>query len=146
MKVNPIPEGYHTITPYLVVSDADKLMTFLKAAFNASGTACGQNAAGQTLHAEMKIGNSMVMIGRVKESSQASTSMLYLYVNDTDKLYQQAMAAGAISLMEPADQFYGDRNAGIQDPCGNQWWIATRVENLTPEELAERSKAYQTQA
>ena len=140
MKVNPIPEGYHTITPYLVVKNVDEIMSFLKKAFGAVGTVCHSDDQGAA-HCEMKVGNSMVMIGRAKDESQITKSMLYLYVENTDEWYKKAVSAGAVSILEPMDQFYGDRNAGVEDPNGNQWWLATRIEELTPEELKKRSEA-----
>jgi uncharacterized glyoxalase superfamily protein PhnB len=72
-------------------------------------------------------------------------SAMYLYVGDVDSVYQRALRAGAISMMEPANQFYGDRSAGVQDLCGNQWWIATHVEDVSPEELAKRAAAFMKQ-
>lgn len=137
--VKAIPEGYHTITPYLVADDADKLIEFLKNAFNADINECMRGGDGKICHAELKIGDSKLMVGG-KPGQPMSSAMLYLYVEDTDALYHQAIAAGGKSILEPMDQFYGDRNSGVQDPCGNQWWIATHVEDLSIEELEKRAK------
>jgi PhnB protein len=81
------------------------------------------------------------MIGESPNETQTSTAMLYLYVEDVDSTYQRALRAGATPLMEPADQFYGDRNGGVLDPCGNKWWIATHKEDVSPDELAKRAAA-----
>lgn len=142
MAVNPIPEGYHTVTPYIVVDDVDRLIDFLQAAFDAREKERIPTQAGPTGHAEVVIGDSHVMMGRTGEEIPALPCMLYVYVPDTDATYARALAAGASSLQEPADMFYGDRNASVKDPTGNLWTIATRQENLTPEELAERAKKH----
>lgn len=142
MSVKPIPAGYHTVTPYLLASDARKLLDFLKAAFGAVSTEFISDSDGSVAHAEVKIGDSIVMVGG-KKNAPLTTSMFYLYVEDTDAVYQQALAAGATSLMEPQNKFYGDRNAAVQDPFGNQWWIATHVEDVSPKELEKRMKAQQ---
>ena len=141
MRVNPIPKGYHTVTPYLLTEDADQLIDFLKAAFGASTTECVCDKQGRTMHGEVKIGDSIIMVGGKKDAPMSS-AMLYLYVEDTDATYQQALVAGGISIMEPTDQFYGDRNAGIQDPCGNKWWIATHIEDVPQKELEKRAQNY----
>jgi uncharacterized glyoxalase superfamily protein PhnB len=141
MAVKPIPDGYHTVTPYLTVADAAGQIEFVKQAFNAGVTELIEGKDGGVMHAEVRIGDSIVMIGQASEPAQASPAKLYLYVEETDALYHQAMKAGATSLMEPANQFYGDRNAGVSDPNGNQWWIATHVEDVAPEELQRRAAA-----
>ena len=142
MTVNPIPEGYHTVTPYLVVDDVDRLIDFLRAAFDAVEKERVPGKDGRTGHAEVILGDSYVMMGRAQPEFPATPCMLYVYVPDTDATYARALAAGATSLQEPADMFYGDRNATVKDPTGITWGIATRQENLTPEELAERAKEH----
>jgi len=139
MPVKPVPEGYHTVTPYLTVADLPALLEYVQAAFGATLAEQTADAEGKIRHAEFIIGDSRVMAGQARAEWPARPAALYLYVPDTDATYQAAMRAGGTSLMEPADQFYGDRNAGVQDPQGNYWWIATRFEDLTPEELARRS-------
>ncbi len=141
MTVKPIPDGYHTITPYLVVDGAQKCIDFLTKAFQAKVLHCMNTPDGLIKHAEVQIGDSRVMIADGRgEEFQAKTTMLYLYVTDTDATYKQAMAAGGISIMEPADQFYGDRNAGVQDPVGNAWWIGTHIKDVPEEEMARLAK------
>jgi uncharacterized glyoxalase superfamily protein PhnB len=141
MAVKPIPDGYHSVTPYLAVEGAAKLMEFLKRAFDAVEVECMRRPDGSIHHAEMKIGDSIVMLGDAGGPWKPRPSTLYMYVNDTDATYRRALEAGATSLMEPATQFYGDRNGGVQDPTGNFWWIATHVEDVSPEELRRRAEA-----
>jgi len=139
MAVNPIPEGYHTITPFLVVKDARRLIEFMKNAFDAEVNHISEND-GVVMHGEVKIGNSMLMLAEENVNAPASSTGLYLYVTDTDAMYKKAIVAGGVSIMEPADQFYGDRNAGVKDFAGNNWWIATHIEDVSPEEIKRRMK------
>ena len=141
MAVKPIPDGYHTITPYLVVQGAPKLIDFLQQAFEAQETERITQPDGTIGHAEVRIGDSVVMMAEARGEWKPMPSAMYLYVNDTDAVYQRALQAGAISTMEPANQFYGDRSAGVRDPSGNQWWIATHQEDVPPNELKKRAEA-----
>lgn len=142
MKVNPVPNGYHTITPYLAVHGVPKLIEFLKQAFNAEKIQLHTMPDGRVMNAALKIGDSMIMIGERTDDAETNPAMLYMYVEDCDALYESAMAAGGKSVMEPSDQFYGDRHGAVEDPSGNQWWIATHIEDMTDEELIERAKEY----
>lgn len=142
MAVKPIPEGYHSITPYLAVQGASRLIEFLQEAFDARVVERLDRPDGTVGHAEVRIGDSMLMVGDAGAKWAPMPAGIYLYVNDTDSTYRRALAAGATSLMEPADQFYGDRNAGVKDPSGNHWWIATHVEDVSPEEMKRRSEAF----
>lgn len=140
MAVKPIPDGYHSVTPYLVVRGVAGVIDFLKQSFGAEEThprMAGPD--GRIMHAEVRIGDSNIMLGEPIGESQPMQGMFYLYVTDTDAVYQRALAAGGVSEMAPADQFYGDRNAGVKDPAGNRWWIATHKEDVTPEEIARRA-------
>jgi PhnB protein len=139
--VKPIPDGYRTVTPYLVVRDVPRLLDFLQQAFGATELMCAARPDGSIMHAEVAIGDSRVMMGEPSEATPAMPGCVHLYVVDTDALYHLALQAGATSLREPTDQFYGDRMAGVQDPVGNHWWIATHTENVTPAELARRAGA-----
>lgn len=141
MAVKPIPEGYHTVTPYLVVPGVAKLIDFLEQAFGAQEKERHARPDGAIMHAEVKIGDSIVMMGEPMGEFKAIPAALYLYVEDVDAVYKRALEAGATSVMEPADQFYGDRNGGVKDPAGNLWWIATHIEDVSPEELARRAAA-----
>jgi uncharacterized glyoxalase superfamily protein PhnB len=125
----------------LTVTDADRLMRFVKDAFGAQEVFAHRGPDGSIQHAEAKIGDSIVMMGRVRGDMKPQASTIYLYVPDTDAVYRAAMSAGGKSVREPADQFYGDRTAGVEDPCGNQWYIATHIEDVSPEELERRAAA-----
>src|SRR5688572_22176346 len=138
--VKPIPDGYRTVTPYLVVRDVPRLIEFLQQAFGATELMRSLRPDGSVMHAEVTIGDSRVMMGEVSGSMPPMPGCVHLYVVDTDALYHLALQAGATSLREPTSQFSGDRMAGVQDPVGNQWWIATRVENVSPIEVALRAK------
>lgn len=139
-KVKPIPDGYHSVTPYLVVDGAEKVVRFMRDAFGAQTTfEPTMRPDGKIMHAELKIGDSMVMISDSSERAQATSVMLYLYVPNVDTVYQKALKAGATSMMEPADQFYGDRSGGVIDPAGNRWFIGTHIEDIAPAELKKRA-------
>jgi uncharacterized glyoxalase superfamily protein PhnB len=142
---NPIPKGFGTVTPFLTVTDAAKLIDFLQKAFAAQVKFRMDAPDGSVRHAEVKIGDSMVMIGQVAPG-QEMRSMLHLYAPDTDALYRSALDAGATSIREPADQFYGDRSAGVRDLWGNQWWIATHMEDVSPQEMERRMAAMSARA
>ena len=149
MAVKPIPDGFHSVTPYLVVEGAGQLLDFIQQAFDGKVTERMEGPNGKIGHAEVRIGDSVVMLGETSSRSKPTTSAIYLYVNDTDAAYKRALQSGATSVMEPADQFYGDRNAGVQDPAGNFWWIATHVEDVAPDEMKRRAEVHmkkQTQA
>ncbi len=141
MSVKPIPDGYHSITPYLVVAGAAKLIDFLKHAFNAKEMHRMAGPDGKVAHAELKIGDSPVMMGEAKGQWQPMPSMLYLYVADCDAVYKRALDAGATSVSEPADMFYGDRHGAVKDSSGNFWYIATHKEDVAPAEMEKRAKA-----
>jgi PhnB protein len=142
--VKPIPDGYRTITPYLTVQGVAQLLEFLKSAFDAQVGYCMEGENGVIHHAEAKIGDSMVMLGEAHGDWQPMPSSIYLYVPDADAIYKKAVAAGATSIMEPANQFYGDRHGGVKDQCGNQWWIATHIEDVSPEEIKKRHADFAT--
>ncbi len=141
MAVKPIPDGYHTVTPYLTVQGVPKLIDFLKQAFEAQEIERMTQPDGTIGHAEVRIGDSVVMMGEARDEWKPMPSGIYLYVNDTDAVYKRALQAGATSIMEPADQFYGDRSAGVKDSSGNHWWIATHKEDVPPAELKKRAQA-----
>ena len=139
-KVKPIPEGHHTVTPYLVVASVAKLIDFAKQAVGATEVHVSKRPDGTVQHAEIKIGDSIVMMGEGADGKNFP-GMLHLYMEDVDAVYRRAIEAGAKSLREPADQPHGDRMGGVEDAFGNQWWIATHVEDVTPEEMEQRAKA-----
>ena len=140
-KVKPIPDGFHTITPYLIVDGAEKIIGFMQKAFGAEYThEPTKRPDGKIMHATLKIGDSMVMISDSSEQAKAMPSMLYLYVPNADASYQQALKAGATSIMEPANQFYGDRGAAVKDAAGNSWFFGTHIEDVAPAEIKKRRR------
>jgi PhnB protein len=141
MAVSPVPEGYRMVTPYLVVADGEGLLAFLRSAFQAEVVSRSVRPDGSIANAEVRVGDSMVMLAEAREPWKPMPTGFYLYVPDTDVVYRAALAAGGSSLMEPADQFYGDRNAGVQDPWGNNWWIATHIEDVDEAEIQRRLAA-----
>ena len=140
MAVKPVPDGYHTVTPYILSSDAEQLLTFLKKAFAAKDTEIMRAPDGSIWHADVTVGDSHIMMSQGNAQHAPMPASIYLYVPDTDATYRAALAAGATSTMEPADQFYGDRNAGVKDAQGNVWWIGTHVEDVAPDELKRRAE------
>jgi len=148
-KVQPIPEGYHTATPYLIVSGAARAIEFYKKAFGATELFRMAQPDGRIGHAEIKIGNSPIMLAdefpemgaRSPQSLGGSAVSILLYVEDVDALFSQAVAAGAKVLRPVEDKFYGDRSGGVVDPFGHQWHIATHKEDIAPEELQKRAAA-----
>jgi PhnB protein len=118
---------YRTVTPYLVVPDADAELNFLKSAFGAIESLCHRNSDNTVMHAEIKIGDSLVMLGQAGEQWKALKASLYLWLESVDEVYAKALAAGATSQSPPEDKPYGHRNAGVIDPCGITWWIASPV-------------------
>lgn len=142
MAVKPIPDGYHTVTPYLTVDDPGAVIDFLKKAFDAQETFAMRDDKGNIRHAEVKVGTSMLMLGGAQGEWRARPGNFYLYVEDCDASYKKALAAGAKSTNEPADQFYGDRHGGVTDSQGNNWWIATHVEDVSSAELERRAKEF----
>jgi PhnB protein len=149
MAVKPIPEGYHTITPYLIISEAAKAIEWYKEAFAAQQTLRMEDPnTGKVGHAELKIGDSYIMLAdeypdmgyRSPKTLGGAGVSLLLYVKDVDAIVKQAVDAGAKLERPVQDQFYGDRTGTIQDPFGHVWSIATHIEDVSPEEMLERSK------
>jgi PhnB protein len=124
MNTNGIRPGFQSVTPYLQVAGARKLMEFAKAAFGAEEAACHEDG-GRIAHAELRIGNSIVELGEARTEYPAMPVALHYYVADVDAVYAKALEAGATSIMAPADHPYGERGAGVKDPCGNSWYLAT---------------------
>ena len=149
-KVSYIPKDYNSVTPYLIVKDAAKAIEYYKKVFGATETVRMNGPDGKVGHAELKIGNSIIMLADENPSmgpghTSASTVggspvSLYVYLPDVDKAVERATAAGGKLLKPVEDQFYGDRSGFIQDPFGHLWGIATHVEDVSPEEMKERMK------
>lgn len=141
-SAKPIPEGLHSVTPTLIVNGAEKFIEFLKNAFGAERTSVWKGEDNKVMHATVEIGDSTIMIGDAMEEFKPTQSMLQLYVEDVDAQYKQALKAGALSIREPKDEFYGDRSGGVKDPWGNQWWVATHIEDVSEEEMKRRHEEY----
>ena len=120
-------DTYRTVTPYLLVLDADAELAFLKAAFGATERGCQRNADNTVMHAEVNIGDSLVMLGQAGGQWKPRPAALYLWVDDVDATYARALKVGATSESEPEDKPYGHRNAGVIDPNGVTWWIGAPV-------------------
>ena len=119
------PAGFNSVTPYLVVPDGDRAVQFLKDAYDAVEVSVYRREDQTIMHAELRIGDSMIELGHANDKWKTMTASLHLYVPDTDAAYRKALAAGGTSLSEPTDAEYGDRTAGIVDPSGNHWFLAT---------------------
>jgi len=130
MKAKSVPDGYHTITPFLFVNGADNLIQFMLRVFHAEEVQRMHREDGSILFAEVRIGDSLVMLTEAPPDRTPMPAMLYIYLDDLDSVYQSGLAAGAISLQAPRDEGYGDRTAGLQDASGNQWWLAQRIEKV----------------
>ncbi len=143
MTVNPIRDGFRAITPYLLIADATRLIDFVTAAFNGELLGRETRPDGTTMHAEMRVGDSMLMLGEASDRPPMPSS-IYLYVQDCDAVYQRALAAGGVSIFEMMNLPSGERYGGVQDPSGNIWWIATHVEDVAPEEQARRWANFRT--
>ena len=148
-KVKPIPEGYNRVMPYLIVDGAAEAIEFYKKCFGATERMRFPAPDGKIGHAEVKIGDTTIMLAdAVAEMGHKSPKVLggspislVLYVEDVDKVVGGAVASGAKLTRPVADQFYGDRTGGIEDPFGHQWYVTTHVEDVSPEEMRRRSEA-----
>ena len=147
MSVKPIPDGYHSVTPYLCVRRAAQAIEFYKKAFLATERMRIAHTDGRVGHAELQVGDSVIMLSdefpeigaRSPQSLGGSPVSIHLYVEDADAIFSQAVAAGAKIKRPIADQFYGDRLGGVEDPFGHTWWISTHKEDLSPQEIERRA-------
>jgi len=146
-RPKPIPDGYHTATPYLIVNDAALAIEFYKEAFGATELLRMAKPDGKIGHAEIRIDDSTIMLAdefpemgaRSPQSFGGSPVSIFLYVENVDAVFAQTVAAGAVVQRPVADQFYGDRMGGVKDPFGHAWYIATHVEDVSPEEMRKRA-------
>ena len=149
MSVKPVPAGHHTATPYLAIKDGMKAVEFYKKAFGASETYKLTMPDGRLGHAEIQLGDSVIMRsdefpefgGKAPPTLGGSPVAIHLYVEDVDAFFKKAVAAGAKERKPVADQFYGDRSGQLEDPYGHLWWVATRKEDVSPEEMQKRINA-----
>lgn len=153
MAVKAIPDGYHSVTPYLIVKGADRAIDFYKRVFGASQRMRMDGPKGTVGHAEIEIDGSAIMLAdefpdmgfRSPQSLGGAGVSLHLYVKDVDACFNKAIAAGAKALRPVQDQFYGDRSGTLEDPFGHVWTISTHKEDLSPEEIRKRSEAFMKQ-
>jgi PhnB protein len=146
-KVNFQPEGAHTITPYLTLKDAPSFIKFVSSVFGAIETERVTRTDGSIMHAEVRIGDSTIMISEACDEMGMGEkpASLYLYVENADSVFHKAVEAGATPFMEPADMFWGDRFSNVKDKWGNDWSISTHIEDVDPEELKIRGKKFAEQ-
>lgn len=148
MATKAIPEGYHSVTPYLIVDGAAKAIDFYKRAFNATEVMRMEAPGGKVGHAEIKIGDSHIMLAdeypdrgyRGPQAFGGAAVSLMVYVEDVDRIFKQALECGAQELQPLKNQFYGDRSGTLKDPFGHVWNISTHVEDVDPEEMRRRSE------
>lgn len=140
MGAKPIPERYTNVIPFLVCNGAGKVIEFCQKAFDAKISDMHKTDDGTIMHAAIHIRDSAIMLSDGSPQFPSMPSMLHIYVEDVDSVYKKAIDAGGVSLREPTNEFYGDRSCGVKDSSGNQWWIATHIEDLTPEEIERRQK------
>jgi PhnB protein len=151
--VKPIPDGYHTATPVLIVDDAALALAFYAKAFGAVERMRSAGPGGKVAHAEFQIGDSVFMLAdampaigsRSPSDAGTSSGSVWLYLLDVDAAYLQATGAGAVSISPPMDMFWGDRHARIRDPFGHEWSIATHIEDVSPPEVEKRAKEFYAQ-
>jgi PhnB protein len=143
-KVEPVPEGFHTVTPYLVINDGARAIDFYKKAFGAKEIMRMNGPDGKISHAEVKIGDSIIMLGSAPNAQPPhggdSAVNIFLYLEDVDSTFKNALAAGANELQPLADQPWGDRYGRVTDPFGHTWALATHIEDVSPEEMGRRMK------
>lgn len=138
---NPAPAGYSRVCPYLMVADIEALLIFLKEVLDVEITEKLTSADGTVRHAEVRLGDSVIMMGK-EQPGYPAESMTYVFVSDVDATFKKALQHGATSIMEPGDRFYGYREGGFKDPSGNQWWVAQVIENVSKEEMERRAASY----
>lgn len=148
-KVSAIPEGFHSVTASLIVKDADASIDQYKRAFGAEEVMCLRSPDGGVMHAEIRIGDSIVMLsgewpdhGMKAPQPGHNSGGLHIYVQDVDRAFKQAVDAGCEVVMPPMDMFWGDRYAKVKDMAGHQWGLATHVEDVSPEECARRAASW----
>jgi PhnB protein len=152
-RTKEIPKGFHTVTPYLTVTDSARAIDFYKRAFGAEEVSRLDTPEGKVAHAEIKIGDSIIMLsdempgwGRSPQSLGGTAVEIMLYVKDVDRVFQQAIDAGAKVTMPVSDMFWGDRYGRVTDPFGHSWSLATHKEDVPPDELRKRAEAAMSKA
>lgn len=143
MAVHHVPAGHNAVSPYLVTDRAEEIIRLMCEAFRGTELMRSRRPDGTLMHAEVRIADSVVMIGQAAGEFAPLPCMVHVYVPDCAAAYDRALALGAASLRAPTSQPYGDRTAGVRDAGGNQWWIATHEEDVAPEEIERRMRAAQ---
>ena len=149
MNVKPVPEGHHTVTPYLAIKYGVQALEFYKRAFGATEESKLVTPDGRLGHAEIRLGDSLIMLsdefpeygGKSPQTLGGSPVNIHLYVEDVDAFFKKAVAAGAKERKPVMDQFYGDRSGQLEDPFGHLWWVATHKEDVPPQEMQRRVEA-----
>jgi uncharacterized glyoxalase superfamily protein PhnB len=146
MAMNP-PKGYHSLTPALSLEGAARAIERYQKAFGAEEVSRFEGPGGKVMHAELRIGDSILMLGdsMPEMGSPPSSSSMWMYVDDCDAAYRRAVGAGATSVIEPADMFWGDRMAQVTDPWGIRWSFATRIKEMSPDEMRAAGEAWMKQ-
>ncbi len=139
MPVHYQPDKYHSVTPSMMLPNLGELIDFMRSTFAAEVVERFTSPDGSIVHAEIKIGDSIIMMGEVAADKPQIPAALFVYVKDVDATYARALEAGATSIAKPEDQFWGDRTAGVKDKHGNSWWMGTHVEDLTREVIEKRA-------
>ena len=140
-KTTPIPAGFHTITPFISAKGADRLIDFVVRTFGAQELMCLTHDDGTIMHAQVRIGDSVMMLSEACGDAGPMPAVMWLYVEDADAVFDRALKACATKITDPQDQFFGDRAGGVKDPFGNTWWIATHQEDVPEDELHRRAAA-----
>ena len=144
---NYIPDGFNTVSVFLIADGADGLIEFMTKGLGGELGFVMRDNDKKVSHASVKIGNSTIMLGDTMRGMEPQSAMLYLYVKDPDSLYNKAVKAGAESIREMKDEYWGDRAGGVKDKWGNTWWFAAQVEDLSPDEVKRRAEeAYKKEA
>jgi uncharacterized glyoxalase superfamily protein PhnB len=142
MEPKAMRDGFHAITPYLLANGASRLIEFVCAAFGGEVTGQKERPDGAIMHAELRVGDSMLMLGEASDQFGPMPASIYLYVPDCDTVYHRALSSGGVSVFPLMTLPSGERYGGVKDPCGNIWWVATHVEDVTPEEEERRWKQF----
>ncbi len=137
MDKNYKPDWNNAVSPYLSVDDVEKEIAFIQAVFSGELVEAPKSPDGKVFHAEIKIDDSVIMIGRASKEYPALKGNIHVYVRDVDAVYMRALKSGATKTIEPTDLFYGNREAGVVDPQGNQWWLAQLLKVMTENEITE---------
>jgi uncharacterized glyoxalase superfamily protein PhnB len=140
MSIKAIPEGYANVIPYLICKNTQEVIDFAVKTLDAKIDSISKNAEGIIMHAAIHVRESAIMLSEGSGKHPASPAMVYIYVENVDEVYKKGLAAGGKSLREPTNEFYGDRSCGLLDASGNQWWIATHVEDVPEEEMEKRQR------